>query len=404
MPDEPREQQEFDVDTDDGFNAMLAKQVGSEEPSEEQPEAAPGSGGLVSAGLTYEESSEQPRDEQGRFAPKEQPAEEPVAEAVEGVAPAEGEEEQDPLVTLAASLLGKHEGDAEAALADAAQQLSNAQSHIGSQSNEVGEARRAAEAQARENQELRERLARLEGAQQAQQQSGPAVPGLPSEQDVSGIMNMAAERGWRPTMDYLANVRPDLFEVGLDMWGQDEPYNALSVKGVYDQQKAMLEQSAQQAPAEDPTIRQMRLEREVAAAVDVAKASLTQPEWNALREHLPEALASAPRMVQEALISGDPALRAQGAELLIDRAKGRVIAAATAEARANAAAASTADKTATMVATGSQRPAEGERQPGASGDKPASTEEITAAFHKKLLEVDDTSIAGGLTYGQSMVR
>jgi hypothetical protein len=395
MPDELREGEGLDPNTDVGFNTMLAKQAGRELSSEEA-ERLSDSERNVSAGLTFEEST-QPRDESGRFAARE-PEAAPAAPA-EGAAPAEAEaqqeEEVDPITGLALSLLDKHEGNAEAAVAEA---LSNADEHaqslIGKQSNEVGDLRR-------QNQDLAERLARIEGyreaAAQAPQPAAPP-PGLPDPTVLDGIGNMAAERGWQPTMNWIAQNRPDLFEPALEMWGEDQPFQAAQVAVAYRQNLSA--PTGPPAPSEnDAVMEEIRLERAVGSALEIARSSLPVPQWDAIKSHFTSAFDKAPEAIQQMVISSDHATQKAGVEVVVELAKGRVIAEATAKARRESVEAAVPTKQAAMVATGSLRPA-AERKPDGGGNEPPSKEEATAAFHKRILDANTTSVQDGLTFGQ----
>ena len=151
MPEEAPEV--FDVNTDEGFNQALAAQTGREL-SSEQLETLQGSDRSVSSGLEIpSESTQQPRDEQGRFAP----AAPPEPEVVEGAAPEAAPAQDDPFSSIYEKLSPEEQQEIERVRQEAA----NAQSLIGKQGNEVGE--------------LREKLARIEGRLEAT----PPVPQTP---------------------------------------------------------------------------------------------------------------------------------------------------------------------------------------------------------------------------------
>lgn len=378
----PEGASELDPNSDAGFNALLARQAGVELSSDKLEELQ-GSETSVKAGLTFEESAGQPRDEQGRFAPAAPPAED-----AQGAAPAEAEaqqEEVDPLVSLAASLLDKHDGDAEAAVAEALQGADPAaQSMIGRQANEMGMLR----------QELAELRGRLEGYQAAAQQPVPQPVGLPDPSMGEGLSNMVAEHGGPATVSWAANNRPDLIDQAIKAWGEYEPFEAASFRQDY---MAGL-QIHQAQPANDPVLEDIRLERGVASAIDMVRNGLTDGEWLAVKDHLMPALERAPKMVVDSIVSPDPNVQRDGAHLLVELAKGRVVASAQAEAAKQVAEQSAAVKQATQVATGSLRPVD-ERQPGGDG-KSLTKDEITAEFHKRLLATETTSVRDGLTFGQ----
>jgi hypothetical protein len=181
------------------------------------------------------------------------------------------------------------------------------------------------------------------------------------------------------------------------MWGSDEPFAAARVAHAYDLQRMAPQEQAQPAP--DPVLEDIRLERGVSSAIDMVRSGLNDGEWGVIKDHLMPALENAPKMVIESLVSADPNVQKDGASLLVELAKGRVVAAATAEARKATAEQSAGVKQATQVATGSLRPVT-ERQP--AGDQALTKEEITAEFHKRLLATETTSVRDGLTFGQPL--
>ena len=367
-----REGGESDPNTESGFNAALAKSVGSEL-SSEQIEEMSGSDTDVLSGLTTEES--RPRDEHGRFLPK--PEAEPVEEA--GAAPAEAEQQEpDPVQEV----IEQHGGDAAAALVAALKERDEAQSLIGRQGNEVGD--------------LRQQLAELKGRFEQAQEHVPAVSPVPflDAATSEGIENMVAEQGGHATMSWVVENRPDLIDAVVNSWKVEDPVGAaefVARKAAYE----TMSQFQPQAVTPDPILEDLRTEKAIAVALDSAKEGLTEGEWTAIKPFLPDELSKAPQIIQGAIMSPDKDTRQQGINALVQLTKGRAIAEATAQAKAEQVAASVAGKQAAQVATGSLRPV----TKGETGE-PKTSEEISAAFRDALLATETTSVRDGLTYAK----
>ena len=379
-----------DVDSDAGFMAALAEQAGVEVP-EGRLESLATEDRSIAAGLAAGLDSGQPRDEGGRFAPAATESGEgtPAEGPAEGQ-PAEGEPEVDPAVT---ALLEAHGGDANAALAALARERDNAQSLIGRQGQELGELRNA---QARMEGQLEALLA---GA------ASPAEPLTPvvTNETLEGLESMAEERGSRAMMEWVIDNRPDLIDHAIEVWHADDPLAAQRFAVKYDRnlESATQEPPQQAAPQSDPFIEGLRQEAIFTQSVDRARASLgiAEQEWPSIRDHVIPAFedAGTSPLIKNAIVSDDETQRHQGMEALLQLARNRAISAAGAEATAQAsdtaAAAAAARKQAAQVVTGSLRPVE--RQPG----EEMTSEERVAAFHKRLLGTETTSVEEGLRQG-----
>lgn len=380
--DEPQ----IDVNSDSGFNRALAQAAGSTV-SEERLAELDESDTSVASGLTTEESAQdRPRDEQGRFAPAAQPDTE---EETEGAAP-EQEEQTDPEL---ASLLERHEGDVNAALAAALQERREAQSLIGRQGNELGQERQA-------RQELAERLARLEGRLEAQPQA--AAPQIVDERTAEYIDNLIADKGGHAALQWaIGQQNPQLIEATIDSWLLEDPAEATPVKVRYEVNKALYErdreQGQQDKPQDDQFVEQLRAERQMHSAMETVSKSMNEAEWGVIREHLVPTLEDekTPDLIKNAVVSQDQDTQVQGINALVQLARGRVVAAATSQATQTRQAEVKAQKQAAQVATGSQRPV-AQRQPGDE----MSTEERIKRFHDLLMSTETTSVSDGLTYAR----
>jgi hypothetical protein len=375
---------ELDVNTQDGFEAALAKSAGVEV----SPEASEGKSEedlSVAAGLA------QSRDDQGRFTP----AAPVVSEGDTEVVPAEGQTTEevpgDPAVT---ALLEKHGGDTVAALADLAEQHANAESLIGKQGQELGEARA-----------LNERIAKLEGQLEAAQtyQAPQSFPLPASDEVVSGLENLYESRGAQGMMAWVAENNPDLIESAIEVWSADDPLAAQRFAVKYDRalEESQKEPAATLAPASDPFIDQLKNEAQFSSAVASARQSLgiADTDWDAIRTEVIPAFedeATSP-LIKNAIVADDATTRQQGMEALLQIARGRAVSAATTEATAklaeDAGKQATERKLAATVATGSLRPAE--RQP----DSQESREDAIGSFKKSLLDTETTSVEEGLRQG-----
>lgn len=368
-----------DVNTDAGFHAAVTSAAGIEV-SPEQIERIEGADTSVAGGLTTHEESaqtDQNRDEQGRFAPAA-----PQPEPVEGVAP-EGDQ-VDPEI---AALLERHGGDAVAALADLRTQAAEAQSLIGRHSGEVGE--------------LREQVARLEGRMEAQAQTPASQPVQLSQVSQDELESSVDRYGGRQTVIGLIQAGYDdgVIERAFATWAEfdDSPYEALAARQDY----RLAVSAPQAAPAAEQTTdpnqqwvaqkrQQEQLQENMNAALGAVQTSLGA-DWEVVKPHLSEALGEAPELVQRAVTSDDPATQKQGVEALVTLARGRAIAAATAQVNEERAAQVRGTKQAAQVATGSLRPAQ-ERKP--EGEE--TREDRIARFHKALLSAESTSVHDNL--------
>lgn len=380
--DEPQ----IDVNSDSGFNRALAQAAGSTV-SEERLAELDESDTSVASGLTTEESAPgRSRDEQGRFAPAAPLAEE---EEPEGAAP-EQEEQTDPEL---ASLLERHEGDVNAALAAALQERREAQSLIGRQGNELGQERQA-------RQELAERLARLEGRLEAQPQA--AAPQIVDERTAEYIDNLIADKGGHAALQWaIGQQNPQLIEATIDSWLLEDPAEATPIKVRYEVNKALYErdreQGQQDKPQPDQFVEQLRAERQMHSAMETVRKSMNETEWGVVREHLVPTLEddSTSELVKDAVVSQDQDTQIKGIKALVQIARGRAVAAATSQATQTRQAEVKAQKLAAQVATGSQRPV-AQRQPGDE----MSTEERIKRFHDLLMSTETTSVSDGLTYAR----
>lgn len=373
----------LDVNTTAGFNAALAELAGVEVP-EGALEALEGADTDVASGLTTVEEStgEKPRDERGRFAPA---APKPEGDD-QGAAPAaeerEGEEQQlDPELS---KLLERHGGDSVAALRALQEEARNAQSVLGRQGNELGE--------------LRQQIARLEGRmeEQSRQPRQPTAP-IQSEQ----LANLVVERGGRQAVVDLIQAGYDdaTVERAFATWAEydDTPYEALAARQDWRMALASHEQQGQPAaqPQEDPTLAEIKRERQLSSAIASVRSGMEAGEWAAIKDHLIPAFEDpqTAEIIKKAVVSDDQQTQLQGMSALVQIARGRAIAAATAQANAERSTLLKQGKQAAQVATGSLRPVQ-QRQP----EEPQNREERVKAFHEALLRTETTSVFDGLTY------
>lgn len=386
MPDLPIGVEEavasdLDVNSPGGFQAALAKQAGVEIPEGAQ---APSDTDVASGLTTVEESADgQPRDERGRFAPAAPSSE----ESGQGAAPAEGQrEEGEQLDPELAALLERHDGDPVAALRALNEEARNAQSLIGRHSAEVGE--------------MREKLARLEGRMEEQSRVPRTVaPTLNSE----SLVDLVADRGGRHAVLELIQAGHDeaTIERAFQTWAEydDTPYEALAARQDY--RMAMLEfENEQQQPGQpqvDPTLAEIKRERQLGAAVAAAKQGISDAEWSAIKDHLIPAFSDeqTPEIIKNAVVSDDPQTQLQGITALVQIARGRAIAAATTQANQERTEQVKQTKRAVQVGSGSLRPVQ-KRQP----EEPQNREERIKSFHEALLRTETTSVADSLTFGK----
>lgn len=355
-----------DVNSDAGFGAMLAER---------------GLGPI---------EEEFPRSDEDRFVGTE-PVVPPPPDEPEGETPApeagQAEPEVDPAV---AELLAQHEDDPQAALAALVKERENAQGLIGRQGQELGE--------------LRQSVARLEGRiDQATMAQSEPMPEPVSEEMVSSLETMFEEQGANQAMEWLAENRPDLIETGIQVWSEQDPFQAGRFASRYDsylQEEQAREQQPQQPQVNDPVLAQMRAREQFTMMADGARQQLQIPDesWPAVRDQVVEAFndpATSP-LIKNAIISPDPQTQFQGMVEIVRNAHGRAVAASTqsAEAQAQAEAADEAEqrKLGAQVTTGSLRPA-----PEGKSVQDMTSEERIALFKQSLLAAPSTSIQDGLT-------
>lgn len=390
------EESTLDVNSDAGFNTLLAHQVaGDEELSDEAKEALSrlaDSDTAVTQGLTYGEES-RPRDEHGRFTPKEQPVAEPVE--VEGAAPAD-EERETPTPDPVADFLARHGGDASAALSAALREKEEAQSLIGRHSAEVAEARKAAEEVALER-------ARLEGRLEAQSVAPAATPVQYDrnqlEESISGPNGdgSGGEAAWAWAAQ---SGDRGLLEAVAEIWGEYQPFHAARRWNDFERYLEQYEREANkpEAPTPDPMLTQMRQERQFKSSLNAVKGQYDAKDWPIIEPHLEESLKSAHRKVLEMVGSDDPSEQQAGLEIVAENARVRAIAQATTQAGQAATAEKVASKKAASAATGSLRPV-AERKPEAG--EAMTKEQIRDRFYEQLLSTETASVPDGLTYGRS---
>lgn len=372
------------VDPNEDFTAALAQAAGVEESAEQTEKDVDTS---VSAGLTG--LTEEPkRDEGGRFAPAatESSEEEPAADPEEGQ-PAE----EEPTNEALAALLEKHGNDPNAALEALLTERDNAQSLIGRQGNEVGE--------------LRSQLDQLKGYVESlseRQQPQADLP-LASDELVEGLETLHEQRGARGMMEWVIENRPDLIETAEQVWAAEDPVNAAGFRARREAFEVLGQNQAQAPqPQYDPVIESMRQERALGDTIDSVREELgiSAEDWQAVSDQIIPAFEddNTPSLIRNAVISGDPHQQYEGMRNLMQVARTRAAAAATADATEQASAAAAAQavsrKEAARVATGSLRPA----TPAAQGQPAEMTkEERAGAFKKALLDTEVTSVADGLT-------
>jgi hypothetical protein len=369
------EESALDVNSDAGFNARLAAKVAGEEGVSDEAKAAIArlaeTDADVQSGLTYGEESH-PRDEHGRFIPKEEPVAETVEE--EGAAPADEErepEEEDPWAV----------------------QYREAEKLIGRQGNELGELRQAL-------QEEREARLKLEGRVEATPAAAPVQFDREQlEERISGPNGdgSGGESAWA----WAANVGDrDLLETVAEIWGEYQPFHAARRWNDFERYLAEYEREAQapEAPAPDPRLQQIVAERQFGEAFSAARTEVglaDEAQWNVVREHVEEALTSARPRVLKMIDSSDPQEQQEGIEIILDTAKSRAIAQGVKQVADEVQAEKVVAKKAASIATGSLRPAK-ERQPASPE---VTREEALKRFKTSILEAETASVADGLTYG-----
>lgn len=384
----------LDVNTDAGFNAALAGLAGVEitEDAQRALDALEERNTSVAAGLTTEESVRppQPRDASGRFAPA---ATEPEQEEPEGAAPAveEGGEQEDPWGSVPQELREEFER--------VRQERDHAQTLIGRQSAEVGEVR----------QQMAELRGRLDAVMQTQAQAPPAPAPFVDERTVEAVETAVAERGGPAVMQWALDARPDLEEIVLDAWYTVDERGARRFEARREAAQMLMaqqEQQPQQAAQPDPILADLRRERQMGATLQqvrsqvesgaFAAAGIQPGEWGAIKDQLVPALEAAPGFIQNAVVSDDPNTQFEGMKALVQLARGRAVAAATAQATNQRTEQAKQAKQVAQVATGSLRPVQ-ERKP--EDNTPESREERIKRFHEQLLRTETTSVRDGLTFG-----
>lgn len=366
------------VNSEAGFEAALAAKTGrTEELEGREPTVSTSiAEGLVEAGTTAA------RDEQtGRFTPagEEQEGEEET--------PAEGEEqeevEDEGLSPEVQSLLEKHDGDAEAALAEALERHKNAESLIGRQGNDLGK--------------LREELAELRGEVKAQRELAPAAQQQAQPMSSEDLEEMVAEHGGQAVALWAVNNRPDLYDRVHRIWRVDEPDDAADFRLEYKllQQRQEL-QAAQAATGTQQPDEWVAAQKQQATINATLGAVSTEAEdWDTIAPHMLAALEQVPQRVAAMIVSDDPEERLDAVRIVADKA--RILSVGKAAAATKQKETAVARKRSATVASGSLRPA-GKPE---GGSEEMTSEERQAAFKKALLETQTTSVSEGLTYAKS---
>jgi len=364
-------------------------------PPENDPNSDAGFGALL-AERGLGPIDEPTRTDEDRFV--DQPAvPPPVEQAPAEEAPPEGgqaEPEQDPAV---AAFLAEHGGDAQTALEAALREREGAQSLIGRQGQELGD--------------LRQSVARLEGRlDQAMAEEAMPVPEPMTDEMIAGLENMFEEQGPQQAMEWLAENRPDMIEAGINVWAEQDPFQAGRFASRYDnflqQEQAMVE--VQQAPpqpqqVDDPILAQMRAREQFTMLADGARTQLgiSDEAWPIVRDQVVPAFndPETSPLIKNAIISPDPQTQFQGMIEIVRQAHGRAMNSQqqAAEQQAAQAAADEAEqrKLGAQVASGSLRPA-----PEGKSIQDMTSEERIVLFKQSLLAAPSTSIQDGLTFGQ----
>lgn len=260
---------------------------------------------------------------------------------------------------------------------DLEKQIADAQAMIGRQAAEIGE--------------LRQR------DDEPEYDYGPP-PELPvaNEQVMEQVGNMIDTYGTHGALDWLEENRPDLMPVALQVANEIDQGGARYWASTWQARQEPEAPAAPPAPQQDPLLAEMHQTRRATSAVQEV-AALLGDEFAAVKPHILDAFKESPKLVQEAVLSEDEGLRAQGVQALAGLARGRAIQAPAAAVQAEQEEERKTVLQAAQVATGSQRPV-AERQPG---ERP-SVEERAARieqFHKDLLATETTNVQDGLTFG-----
>ena len=363
-----------DVNTDTGFGAALAER---------------GLGPI---------EQEFPRSDDDRFVEQAAPAPgvtplSPV-EQPPGEAPSEGGEAAPEVDPAVAAFLAQHGGDEQAALAALLQEKENREGLLGRQGQELGD--------------LRQTVARLEGRLDEQQQAiFEPVPEPMTAELQDSLATMFDEQGAEQAMGWLADNRPDLIEAGINVWAEQDPFQAGRFASRYDRflqdEQVQVEQAQQpQQPQEDPILAQMRAREQFTMLADGARSQLgiSDEDWPAVREHVVPAFndEKTSPLIKNAIISPDPQTQFQGMLEIVRDAHGRALnvsqQAAETQAQAQAAEEAEQRKLQATVATGSLRPV-----PEGKPVEELTSEERIALFKQSLLAPPSTSVLQGLTFG-----
>lgn len=365
------------VNSEAGFEAALAAKTGrTEELEGREPSLSTSiAEGLVEAGTAAA------RDEGGRFA-----ASEPEEQEGEEETPADDEEQEDEgdgeLSPEVQNLLAKHDGNAEAALAEALERHKNAESLIGRQGNDLGK--------------LREELAELRGEVKAQRELAPAAQQQQAQPlSTEEIEEMIAEHGGQAVALWAVNNRPDLYDRVHRIWRVDEPDDAADFRLEYKLHQQRLELEAARAPANQPDEWVAAQKQQATINQALAAVSSEAEDWDAIAPHMLAALEQVPQRVAAMIVSTDPEERLDAVRIVADKA--RILSVGKAAAKTKQTEAATARKKSATVASGSLRPA---GKPG-GGSEEMTSEERQAAFKKALLAEQTTSVNEGLTYAKS---
>lgn len=313
-----------------------------------------------------------------------------AAEEVEEVeeTPAEGEEQEvedegEPSPDVAA-LLEKHEGDAEAALAEALERHKNAESLIGRQGNDLGK--------------LREEIAELRGEVKAQRELAPTAQQQAQPMSSEDLEEMVAEHGGQAVALWAVNNRPDLYDRVHRIWRVDEPDDAADFRLEYKLHQQRLELQAAQAAAgtqQQPDEWVAAQKQQATINSTLAAVSTEAEDWDTIAPHMLAALEQVPQRVAAMIVSDDPEERLDAVRIVADKA--RILSVGKAAAATKQKETATARKKSATVASGSLRPVS---EPG-GGSEEMTSEERQKAFKKALLETQTTSVSEGLTYAKS---
>ena len=365
-----------EVNAPGGFEAAIAAKVGRTEELEGREPILSTSiaDGLVEAGTAAE------RDAAGRFKPAAEQEEEGKLAEDEGTTD-EGEPE-DELSPEVESLLEKHGGDAEAALAEAIQRHKNAESLIGRQGNDLGK--------------LREEIAELRGEVRAQRELAPTAatqeqPPMSNEE----LEELVAEHGGQQVALWAVNERPDLYERVHRIWRVDEPDEATDFRLEYKLHQQRLELQKAQAPAgvqQDEWV--VAQKQQAAINSSLATFASEAADWDTIAPHMTAALEQVPDVIAQMVASEDPQVRLDGISIVADKA--RILSVGKAQATAKTKELATARKKSATVASGSLRPV----SPAAGSEEEITSEERQRRFKEELLKTQTTSVSEGLTFAK----